>query len=105
MYGNASDFGKARGSAPTLEAPAGAGLRAVVQLFSASGTGMPSAVSTSAAFAFTAVPFVIASIRLPPLADSVAAVHCWVISSRPEFAEADFSAVSFAGGYYIFVIL
>src|SRR5215475_9340639 len=101
MYGNATDFGKARGSAPTLEAPGGAGLRAVVQLFSASGTGMPSAVSTSAAFAFTAVPFVIASIRLPPLADAVAAVHSCVISSRPDFADANFSAVRLAGSFLL----
>src|SRR5262249_57280071 len=90
-----------RGSAPTLAAPGGAGLSAVLQLFSASGTGMPSAVSTSAAFAFTAVPFVIASIRLPPLADSVAAVHCWVISSRPDFADANFSAVTLAGSFLL----
>src|SRR5262245_1941424 len=96
------NFGKARGSAPALEAPGGAGRPAIAQLFSASGTGMPSAVNTSAAFVFTAPPFVIASIRLPPLADAVAAVHCCVISSRPDFADANFSAVRLAGSFLLF---
>src|SRR4029450_10142457 len=71
------------------------------QLLRASGTGMPSVVSTSAAFVLTAVPFVIASISLPPLADSVAAVHCCVISSRSDFADANLSAVRVAGGFFL----
>src|SRR4029434_6497207 len=72
------------------------------QLLRASGTGMPSVVSTSAAFVLTALPFVIASISLPPLADSVAAVHCCVISSRPDFADANLSAVRLAGSFLLF---
>src|SRR5262245_12580261 len=87
---------------PALQAPGGAGRRAVRQLFSASGTGMPSVVSTSAALVLTAVPFVVASIRLPLLADWVAAVHCCVISSRPDLAEANFSAVRLAGSFLLF---
>src|SRR5215831_5966280 len=91
-----------RGSAPALQAPRGAELRAIGQLFSASGTSMPSVVSTSAALVLTALPFVVASIRLPLPADSVAAVHCCVISSRPDFAEANFSAVRLAGSFLLF---